>query len=249
MQYIPNRKSDAITGSQFITNNDGLTGSVRDSNIEKEFLDGNIPTFLRNFKTIEVSDEKNKLTYLVFSDVLSIGSDHDYIRMPMTPISAQKIADKYDCTLPTTKMVDDIWKQSDIKLDPKPWGPPYDSSMMATSRFGIHNATIENQLKGKDKTLLISGHKKDVVLTNKLNLNEFKKNVAIYGWIQSNGKPIQQLNPKSHNEKYYDYSHSIRLIVNDVMLNGQPARMQDIFSDVELCKLVSNEGPILFQRY
>jgi hypothetical protein len=246
---ISTREINAVSGSQFIKNNINLTGKKREENILNEFLSGNMPNFLRKFHSITVTAGTNSITYLVMTDYLCVGHDDDYVRMPMNPLTAQIIADKYDCTLPTRKMVNDIWINSKNKLVPLPWGPPYDSSMMSTERYGIHNSRINNQLTGKDFTLLTSGHKKDVVLTNKLSPNNPNKRVAIYGWIQLNGNPIQGLNPASHEDTYADYSHGIRLVINDVMCNGSIRRIQDIFKDKELSNLISDEGVLTFDRY
>lgn len=243
------RDSNAVTGSQFIKNNINLLGKVREDNILFEFLSGNIPDFLRKFSAVTIQNNNDSITYLVMPDYLCIGSDSDYVRIPMNPLTANIIASKYDCTLPTKKIVDDVWAQSINKLNPLPWGPPYDSSMMSTDRYGIHNTRIQAQLNGKDYKLLTSGHKKDVVLTNKLYPNNPNKKVAIYGWIQSNGKAIQQLNPVSHEDTYADYSHGIRLIANDVIVNGNLMRIQDIFKDSSLSKLVSDEGVLNFIKY
>lgn len=246
---IPSRDPGSVTGSAFIKNNIKLNGAIRENNILNEFLGGNIPDFLRNFVPINISNGNNTITYVVMPDVLSIGSNEDYVRMPMNPLTAQSIADQYDCTLPTKKMVHDIWQASSIKLSPLPWGPPYDDSMSHTDRIGIHNDRIQHQLLGQDTKSLISGHKKDVVLTNKLSPKNLKKRVAIYGWIQPNGQPIQGLNSDSHADNYADYSHGIRLIAKDVMVNGLPMRINDVFSGGKLSSLISDEGNLLFQRY
>jgi len=246
---IPARDPGAATGSSFIQTNMNLYGNVREAHILNEFLHGNIPDFLRDFTPVTAVDGANKITYLVMSDVLSIGTDADYVRMPMNPHSAQAIADKYDCTLPTRKMVNDIWSQSVNKLIPLPWGAPFTIDIMYTHRIGTHNQRIDEQLVGKDPHALTSGHKKDVVLTNRLAPNNPGKHVAIYGWMQLNGVPIQGLNPDSHADYYADYSHGIRLISNDVMVNGIPMRMQDVFADPKLSLLVSDEGPLSFLRY
>jgi hypothetical protein len=183
------------------------------------------------------------------TDVLCIGQNNDYVRMPMNPHTAQAIANQYDCTLPTRKMVNDIWSAAANKLEPKPWGPPFDGTMLNTYRIGVHNTTIQNQLAGLNSSALISGHKKDVVLTNRLAPNNPNKRVAIYGWIQTNGQAIQGLNPVSHEDTYADYSHGIRMIANDVMVNGNVMRMKDVFADPALSVLVSDEGPLTFTSY
>lgn len=246
---IPDRDVNAITGSIFIQNNMKLNGAPREANILKECLSGNIPDFLRNFSTVTVTDTTNTIIYLAMSDYICIGSDEDYVRVPMNPHTAQEIANKYDCTLPTRKMVHDIWRNSINKLPPLPWGPPFDNSMQSTERIGIHSSRIQKQLDGKDFKALTSGHKKDVVLTNRLSPNNPKKKVAIYGWTQVNGQPIQGLNPSDHDDMYADYSHGIRLIARDVMINGNPDRIENIFKDAKLSALISDEGILTFPKY
>lgn len=238
-----------VTGSQFIQDNMNLVGAIREANILREFQNANMPNLLRNFIPITISDGRNTITYHVTPDVLCIGDDDDYVRMPMNPHTAQAIADQFNCSLITRKMSNDIWKMSTNKLEPKPWGPPYDGDMQKTYRIGVHNTTIQNQLAGRDPRALTSGHKKDVVLTNKLYPNNPSRRVAIYGWIQLNGQPIQGLNPSSHEDTYEDYSHGIRLVSNDCTVNGTAMKIQDVFRHQVYSSLVSDEGPLLFLRY
>jgi len=240
------RKSNALTGSQFIDSVKHLSIIEREERILKEILDGNMPEFLKTFAQIKVNEGNDNLSYLVAKDYLCIGSDDDYVRMPMNPLTAQKICDHYDCMLPTRLMVDDIWNQSDIKLNPLPWGPPYDASMMSSERYLIHNQRIQKQ--GIDKNKLISGHKKDVVLTNKLHPNNKKKRVAIYGWIYPSGKVIQPLNPFTHEDTYADYSHGIRLVAKEAMLNHSPTSLIMVGKS-DKYKLISDEGILNFTRY
>jgi len=248
---IPPRDPFAISGSAFIAQNLKLMGAIREKNIFDEFINGNIPDFIRDFKEVRVSDGKNTIVYLVTSDYLSIGQNADYVRMPMNPLTAQVIADRFDCSLPTRKMVNDIWAQSPNKLIPLPWGPPYNEDMEATHRVGTHNKRIQDQLitTARNPFDLTSGHKKDVVLTNKLHPRNPRKTVAIYGWIYPNGKPIQGLNTSAHGVTYEDYSHGIRLIMNDVIVNGKPMRLQKVFLDPTIAHLVSDEGTLKFLRY
>lgn len=251
MTLIPSRELGAISGSEFINLNMSVKIDVREKNILNAFLAGNIPDFMRNFSPITLSLNGNTITYLATPDYLSIGSDSDYVIMPMNPLTAQKIADKYDCSLPTSKMVMDIWQHAANKLDANKltWGPPYDASMMNTDRIKIHNDRINKLMVGLDNTKLTAGHKKDVVLTNKISPNNPNKRVVIFGWIKSDGKPIQGLNYWSHEDTYADYSHGIRLVANDVMVNGKPMRIQDVFKDATLSYLISDEDVLIFQRY
>lgn len=238
---IPLRMENFVTGSQFIKNNLYIKDGIRDQNILNEFLIGNIPNFLRQFKIINVTLGSDTLSYLVMPDYLSIGSDSDYVRMPMSPITAKIIADKYDCILPTKKIVDTIWKNSINKLQPKPWGPPFDHSMSDTYRYGIHNETINKQLINYDKFQLTSGHKKDVVINS--NLLFVKNKVCIYGWIQQNGIPIQDENYHSHDQFYHDYSHGIRLIAKDMILNNTLINAYDVLNHKDYYKFLTNQQP------
>ncbi len=247
-ELIPNRSS-FLLGSQFIASQMNVKGQAREAAVLHELLAGNIPDFLRNFKPLTITEGSNSITYLVMSDYLSIGNEGDYIRMPMQAKTAQIVADKYDCSLPTRKMVNDIFSHAEIKVPAKPWGPPY-SDMDNSARYPVQNEKINKQLIGLDKTALLAGHFKDIVLTNKLAPNNPNKKVAIYGWMMAGAsKPIQDLNTSSHNVDYTDYSQCIRLISNDVIVNGNLMRLQDVFQNSKYCSLVSDEGILKFMKY
>ena len=162
----------------------------------------------------------------------------------MSPITAQHIADHYGFILPTTKIVDLIYKQADIKLEPITFTP--NASMVSTGKYLQHNELIEKQLRGKKLNQLIAGHKKDVVITNKLNHKA--KKVAIYGWHRKNGKAIQPLS-LVHGNYYSDYSHGIRLVSNTIEINGETHPIEIVLKDPSLAKIISYEGPVKFTRY
>lgn len=203
---------------------------------------------LDNFKPITVDDGKNKLVYLVSNNYLSF----EDVIVPLSATRAQKIMDNAYCTLPTKKMVEQIWQQSEIKVKQIAKGPPYDSSMFSIKEIIKNSELINKELVGKDVTKLIAGHKKDVVLTNKLAPNNPNKRVAIYGWHGTNGVPIQGpvINSTSHErDYYYDYSHGIRLISRDCTLDGEVADLLDILASDEYSHLISDEGKLNFLRY
>ena len=171
-----------------------------------------------------------------------IGGDVDYVRIPLTPYTAQFIADMTGCVLPTRKMVDDIYNQADIKLAPHPL--TQDRESLAT--FLQHNELIQGQLHNRNPRGLIAGIKKDVVLTNELSARP--GHVAIYGWHQLDGKPIQPLTTV-HVDWYVDYSHGIRLVDRLAEVDGKPMRIEEVLCNKELCGLLSDEGPLEFLEY
>jgi hypothetical protein len=239
---IPKRSYTALTGSQFIAKTSRLTTAQREEAIVKEIISGNIPNFLRHTQTISYKTKlKNgkfqRVEMNVMPDYLAIGSDKDFVRIPMSPISAQKIADRYNLVLPTAKIVDEIYKNSSLKYTPSPLPPG--KKMVTSDVYKQHNQLIEKQRKGRSLDQLASGHKKDVVLTNRLNAQPRK--VAIYGWHRPNGKAIQPLS-LVHGNYYADYSHGIRLVDPWIKVDGKRRNISGVMSDKNLASLVSNEG-------
>jgi len=88
---------------------------------------------------------------------------------------------------------------------------------------------------------LVSGDKKDVVMTNRLAA-KFGR-IAIYGWHRGPGQPIQPLSTV-HGANYADYSHGIRLISEMALIDGKLRSVYDILRDSSTAKLLSDEGPI-----
>ena len=247
---IPPRSEKSFTGSAFINYIETLPPEDRDEAIYIEILKGNIPNFLRNFVKIEFKEKDargktHNVVLRVLPDYLSIGSNDNFVRIPMTPQTAQRIANYCNCLLPTKKIVDKIWYHGTVKLNPQPIDiRKYD--ITSPSVFLLHNKLIEEQRKVYPLGVLTVGHKKDIVITNKLLKHPDR--VAIYGWHYPNGKPIQPLSIV-HKNTYYDYSHGVRLIKNFVLVDGKEIVLEELLKDPILNTLVSDEGIIYFTRY
>jgi hypothetical protein len=244
---IPARPADAIGGAAFMMRISDLPPAAREEAIAEEVLRGNIPDFLRRFVTLTVREtdaagKEHTLAYEVMPDYLAIGSDADFVRIPMTPMTAQRIADAFACALPTRKVVDDVYREAAVKLEPR----PLTEEREAVKTFVQHQKIIEEQRAGKPLGLLVAGDKKDVVVTNRLT--EKPNRVAIYGWHKPDGKPIQPLTIV-HRDTYVDYSHGIRLMKRAVLLDGKPRDIRDILRSPELCPLLSDEGPLRVPGY
>jgi hypothetical protein len=230
---IPDRRSSFPGGRAFAESIADLPPKAREAAIVQEVLRGNIPGFLRKFATVKI----NRCTFQVMPDYLAIGGDDDFVRMPMTPASAQAIADAFGCSLPTRKMVDAIYQQAEVKVEPRPLVAERES----VRTFVQHNQLIQEQLAGKPLGALVAGDKKDIVLSNRLK--EKPNRVAIYGWHKPDGKPIQPLYV-GHGDFYADYSHGVRLVKRQVMVDGKPRDIGDVLKDPALCELLSDEGRI-----
>ena len=242
------RPSPAGTGGSAIMKSvAAMSRSDCEAQLLREISGGNTPAFMSKFITIRISgvDAKGKphtASYEVSPDYVCVGTDKDFVRVPLTPMSAQPLADSLKCSLTTCKMTGQIYNQADVKLEPRPMTKDRET----VETFVQHNAIIESQRVGKRIGALVGGIKKDVVVTNLLQQREHR--VAIYGWHQLNGKPIQPVTTV-HVDWYVDYSHGIRLVKRAMIVDGDPRDLWDVLKDPDLCFLVSDEGPILVPHY
>ncbi len=247
------QRTSSLTGSDFYHQAFGMKWKERDSFAVKEILAGNIPSFLTKFEKIKVSiiDSATGKTinaeYFVSPDYLSIGTDDDWARINITPLAAQKIADHFNCFLPTRKMVDDIYKAAKIKLEPVPMFAFRDS----TPTMWHHHLIIEGQRK--ERKGLIAGIQKDVVISGKISRDPIPKafgtdRVAIYGWHKLDGKPIQPLYT-GHIYWWVDYSQGIRLVYRKIKIGKKWIDYVDVLNDPILKKLLCDEEWCDFYRY
>ena len=223
---IPPRPANAMTGTAFYKKIIPLPREEREAIALQEITAGNMPGFLKKFSTIKVSITDSagstiQAEYYVSPDYLSIGSDADFARIPLTPMTAQKIADTFQCFLPTRKIVNDIYQQAAVKLEPMPLYSYRDSALIMYH----HHLIIEGQRKNQPG--LIAGIKKDVVITGKIPRDPKPNRVAIYGWHKPDGSPIQPLYT-GHVDWYVDYSHGIRLVKRQIKVNGKMMDYTDV---------------------
>lgn len=245
---IPKRPANALTGSAFLSATMSLSKADREVAIIREFEQGNVPDFIRRLQPIivraEINGIKHKGVVWVTPDYLSIGSDKDFVRIPMIPAVAQLVADRYGFILPTKKLVDEIYEQAKITLSPI--ALPSTADMVTNGFYAKHNATIESQLDHRRHGDLIAGHKKDLVLTNRLL--ERPQREAIYGWHQSKNEVIQSLSI-FHVCTYADYSHGVRLVHKTMLLDGEETLVANVLQDPVLSALLSDEGPLRVVRF
>jgi len=244
-ERIPPRPAQALTGSQFAEYVSKMDPQQREHAILSEILQGNVPSFLRKLIPVELKQRANgrslAATIFVMPDYLAIGSDKDYLRIPMNFYTAAAILAHFGFVLPTRKIVDAIYDQSSYHFRPQPLPPG--PEMRSTRYYRIHNEMIERQsrARGIPTGALVSGDKKDVVITNRLARRPDR--LALYGWHRRTGAPIQPLSTR-HGALYADYSHGIRLVSEVAILNGQLRSIYAILQDSSLAKVLSDEGPI-----
>ena len=249
---IPPRSANAESGSAFMKRIANLPINEREDEIYKAVASGNIPGFLR--KTITLSGHFadsagtiHDVKYEVMPDYLSVGSDADFCRIPMSPHTAQRLATDFGASLITAKLSDHIYQNARIKLTPFNYVPVGNANELVT-RFQEHNTQIEKQRKeaGGKNGQFVAGIKKDVILSSRLATQPGK--VVIYGWHKPDGKPIQPVYSK-HVDWYVDYSHGIRFINNQVLIDGKPVLLSDILRHPVLFRIFSDERSPIEQPY
>jgi len=246
LKRIPARSPTALEGSAFAHEVEGLREGDRDIRIEEELLAGNMPQSLHHLRPVTFhgllpGGAMARLTICVHADYLAIGSDRDSLLVPMRLATALRVARRFGFLLPTSKMVDAIYEQAQTHLTPQPL--PAGDRMRSTDYYEHHNQLIALQRAslGAVPGSLISGHKKDLVLTNLLWRNSDR--VAIYGWHYASQRPIQPLSTV-HGARYADYSHGVRLVSDTAYLNGAPVSLLELLKDPILSHFISGEGPI-----
>ncbi|MGE0173120.1 MAG: hypothetical protein AB7T49_10055 [Oligoflexales bacterium] len=214
-----------------------LSPQAREYAIYREVLRGNVPSFLRQMVPINISEDPNvDVVIWAMPDYLAIGSDEDFVRVPVNLLTASKLAEDFGLSLPTPKIVDIIYDQAAVKLQPITFRPGHD--MDSAEYILAHNQAIQEQLNGPFPHLLMAGHKKDIVLCQRMMRK--KGSIAIYGWHKSAHDPIQPLST-AHSASYADYSHGVRLISQVVYVNGRTRSLAWLLSDPRFYKLISNE--------
>lgn len=244
---LPPRPLGAPDGTQFTNIVTTLSLTERERWIYAQVISGNVPAWLRNLTPISVTAGAHTATYHALPDYLAIGGDTNYFLCPMTPILAQRLADRLGCTLPTRKMANQIWTNALVKMNPRPidWSP----EMTTVPVFAWHDYMVRTQRNSFTNTFppgaLTGGHKKDVIISARIYTNfanaGITKPVVIYGWHYPSGSPIQPLY-NGHEETYADYSHGIRLAQLNLTVNGSSNTVTNVLTSASLAPLLSDDG-------
>ena len=148
----PPRKDDAPGGKAFLAglqdHHGAFTPEDREVAFLEQFKNGNVPDFCRKFCSIQLHDAKNKhtATLEVMSDYLAIGSNEDFVRVPLSGLTMQKVADLWGCRIPTQPVADACYHQADKKVaghnvdfqgPPGPGGSPKYGGMWQASNWAV----------------------------------------------------------------------------------------------------------------
>ena len=242
----------------------------RDKSLYDQLVAGNLPSFLRNFVpvTVKSPDGAHSITYHVMPDYLAVGSDDDYVTVPLGGPVAERLAEAYGCILPTPKMVWDIHSQAvHVTLEPRPYAGTKDARKQpSTWAYEEYSNAIKKSIgkalsaAGKSRGALVAGHRKDVVISDDLPLMRSK--LVFYGGWLRNERTHKQTGVKTwhdilqgteggikqlagpHPAYYTDYSHGVRFVSRAVTVDGKQRDIGAVLKDPQLYKLLILEKPI-----
>ncbi len=287
---FPARPAGAPGGSAFIRSIYGkgrpADWQARERAIFKQIVSGNVPDALaRRLVRIELSVQRKGRTITgsvqVMPDYLCIGSDEEYVYIPMDPVTAQRVAFELDMNLPTARICNAVYDaagkidaKNQLDAIPRDYAQqdlslrktPKDVNQVSTAAYEEHSEAIQARMRSRGLRLgdLVAGHKKDVVLSQGLHANP--EQIAFHGFYTKAGrtdpgKPIEPCSypgqsvpsckevpslahGKEKGRRFCDYSQGVRLVSDDMIVDGQRMSMRKVLVDPELSWLISAQGPI-----
>ncbi len=237
----------SLTSRLGTTHSIGHSPSNSASRYVPEINAGRIPSFLSQLVPVSMNLPQGRscmgsnepITICSMPDYLSVGNDQNFTHVRLGLSDTASVLRSLGFMLPTTRMVDTIYRQAQLRLDPITRTP--DRTMTTLPVFENASAEARREIAGRNQ-LLTAGHMKDLVLTNRIS--NVSGRVAIYGLQRrSNGRPIQPLSTV-HGASYHDYSHGIRGISQTAFVGGRSYRLEDLLRDSGCSSALSSEGAI-----
>ena len=242
---LPSRPDDAPGGTEIGSDIRELDLTGREERIYAEIARGNVPGWLRELRRVDISGEVNgrhhDVTFWVTPDYLAVGATHDFLLMPLSARTAYRVADLVGASLPTPRMVDAIWSEADVRVDPIRLRP--DEFMKSVHYIERHDNLIRAQriIYHIVPGAFVAGNKLDLVLTASLAANPGK--VALYGWHRSDGRPVQKRFVGA-TDSLVVFSHGVRLVHRRVIVDGVTRDLRDVLRDPEIAPVLSDDGVI-----
>jgi hypothetical protein len=234
---LPERPAAAPGGAQIAEEIRDLPFAEREERIYAEVARGNVPSWFRRLRRVEIVGEINgrpaQVVFWAAPDYLSVGSDTDFFLVPLSRVTAQRVAERLGGSLPTPAMVDAVWAAADVRLIPIRIPP--DPYMTTVPYFERHHQLVaaQRQLRRARPGDFVAGHKVDVVLAPG---GDVERN-AIYGWHGANGQPIQPLYDELQ-DGWVAYSHGIRLVHRGVLVNGSRRDLREAMRDAHIAPIL-----------
>jgi hypothetical protein len=197
---------------------------------------------------------------LVGVDAVKIGDADDSVRVNVCQLAAQELADRHDCALLTTKLVDLRWEAAGAKPTPTTIAPyPADHTWAMVE----HSRRIDQKLPpGFPVNMLVGNVGKGAVNSALLWEPQPRPDkMAIYGWHSPAGKydavtrglgRVIQSESIKHFAHFVDYSATVVMVRRELELTDDSGSrvldIGDMATDPRLWPLVSASGPIIMRH-
>jgi hypothetical protein len=226
---LPERPDDAPGGEEIYHAINHLDLPDREELLFREVARGNVPTWLREFRPVEIRQEVDgqvrTLTLWVTPDYLAIGSDEDHFYVPVSGATALRIAERTGTALPTPSVVDAAWAAARVRLIPIRIQP--DEFMTTVRVFRRHDRLVQAQRRQHRARAgdFLAGHKLDLVWLAAASPDA--PELGVYGWHHRDGTPIQPPHP-IRQETPPHFSIGLRLVHRGILIDGVEADLTDI---------------------
>jgi hypothetical protein len=266
----PRRPAGALKGAAFaskwMSNTAPADWAAREDAIVAEVASGNVPSFLWRWKEVVARESNPRVVFLVTPDVMAVGADDDFVRMPMDAISAQRVADRLDCLLPTARMVNLIFEKADVRLvaitKQYNWlessrtdsGDDRKIKGSATAGYLVHSRLIDDQLRGHAPGELVAGHKKEVIIAP--DLPQHLDKLFFCGFHSPTNRTAGNPNgffqlgagPSIHPSNFADYAQGIRLVNPYLTIDGETQMVAEVLKHPQRSLHISS-APIARPKY
>lgn len=198
----------------------------------------------------------------VSRDALRVGVPGDSVRVSVTALTAQHVADMLGVLLATPKIDDAAWAAADVRLEPVFVQDSQQRARFDLAAMEIHSTTIDHRMAtaGAGEGDLVRGVGKGWDMSKLIGPG----NAVNYGFPTSKptgaggrapwpaatklGARVWQPPGNKHNRKHADYSQTLTLVERAARIEGpsgeSAADVVALASDASTAALVSHEGPV-----
>lgn len=222
---------------------------------ERAFLEAVRGGYLRPivWSPVDCSRGEHTGTIWVSEDAIAVGTEADFVRVCLSALGSQRIADELGAVLQTSRTSDLSYAQAAVKLMPQDMGPGSSAELEAMI---AHSDAVERARAGRSGLVRDVG--KDVILSPRL-LNDqgaYRGRLGNFSWYADSapnrspaGAHVWQMVATAHSDKFVDDSMTLCVVRGDMIADGASWPTAEVYAHPTLSQLVSDEGPLPIVRY